>query len=108
MVSGEGQVNVNMQASGKWVYQFSSQMQQQIKQALLKHSKADAQTILQVYTGVRSSNISISSGSVLPANTSDITLNFVPVPGLVTGHARCHRHAVCASEWYPGWWHARR
>jgi hypothetical protein len=84
-VSEAGQVSVNMQAAGRWVYQFSNQVQQQIKQSLLKKSKTDALGILRQYAGLASANITISSGSIMPAVTSDIAINIVAIPGLTPG-----------------------
>ncbi|HEX7736594.1 MAG TPA: hypothetical protein VF458_17230 [Ktedonobacteraceae bacterium] len=85
VLGGEGQVRVDMQAAGKWVYQFDAQKQAQIKLALIKRSKADAQTILAQYAGVFKVNIDISSGSTMPDNVNDITLNFVSIAGLTPG-----------------------
>jgi hypothetical protein len=82
VVSAQGQVSVQISAIGRWVYQFSSQTQQQIKQALTRQSKANAQRILAQYTGVSTATIQLSSGSTMPTNVSDITLNVVSVPDL--------------------------
>lgn len=82
VVSKEGQVNIEMNAQGKWVYQFTDQMLQNIKQALVRHTKAEAQSILAHNPGVATASIEISSGSVMPPNASDITLKVLPVQGV--------------------------
>lgn len=82
VLGSDGQVRVNMQAAGKWVYQFDAQKQAQIKQALIKQSKANAQNILAQYSGVLSAQIDLSSGSTMPDNVNDITLTITQVPGL--------------------------
>jgi len=83
--SVENQVAIIMQAAGRWVYQFSSQQQQLIKQKLVTHSKADALNILKGYVGLASASINISTGSIMPATASDITISLVTIPGLSPG-----------------------
>ncbi len=82
VVSAAGQGNVQVQAVGRWVYQFSSQMEQQIKQAVLGHNKAEAQNILAQYAGISNAVINISGGSTMPSNVSDITLNVASLANL--------------------------
>jgi hypothetical protein len=85
VVSAQNQVGIQMQAAGRWVYQFGSQAQQQIKQHIAKLGKADALNVLKQQIGLASADISISSGGVMPAILSDITINIVSVPGLTQG-----------------------
>jgi hypothetical protein len=83
--SADNQVTIIMQAAGRWVYQFSSQQQQLIKQKLVTHSKADALNILKGYVGLASASINISTGSMMPATASDITISLVAIPGFSPG-----------------------
>jgi hypothetical protein len=85
VVSGQNQVSVNIQAAGRWVFQFSDPLKQQIKQALVKRSKAEAQNILKQYMGISSATIDLSSGSVMPDKVNDIALKIVSIPGLQPG-----------------------
>jgi hypothetical protein len=82
VVTGQGQVNIEVQAQGLWVYTFTPQMQQNIKNSLVKLSKAGAQSVLLHETGVSTAQISISSGTTMPDNASDITLNIATLPGV--------------------------
>ena len=82
VVSSAGQATIEMQAKGLWVYQITSQMQENIKQALPGISQADAQRILTHTTGVAAAHISISDGSSLPTNPSAITLVVQSLPQL--------------------------
>jgi hypothetical protein len=82
VVSAQGQVNIVAQAQGLWVYSFTDQAQQSIKQELVKRTKADALNVLQHQQGVASAKIDLSSGNVMPANASDITLKIVNLPGV--------------------------
>jgi hypothetical protein len=81
-VSQPGQVSINILASGRWVYQFTSALQQQIKQAIANKSEAVAKSILRQYTGIDSYTLNISSGSTMPANINDINLTIQPISGL--------------------------
>ncbi len=85
VADGKQQVNIEMQAQGLWVYQFTEQMQQNIKNSLVKHTKADALSILEHDVGVAKAQISISSGNMMPANANDITLTIQTLPGAQQG-----------------------
>jgi len=74
-------VVVEVQAQGLWVYQFTSQTQQNIKQSLVRLTKANALNRLRQDTGVSSAKISISSGDIMPSSASAITLTIVKLPG---------------------------
>jgi hypothetical protein len=82
VVSAQGQVSIEIQAQGLWVYQFTAQMQQNIKNSLVKLSKASALSVLQHDIGVAAAKISISSGDLMPTNASDITLTIQTLPGV--------------------------
>ncbi|HVU70678.1 MAG TPA: hypothetical protein VHD63_26370, partial [Ktedonobacteraceae bacterium] len=82
VVSAQNQASITMQAAGRWVYQFSDQELQQMKTGLVNLSKDKALTQLKQYAGLASANISLSSGSTMPANASDITMKVATVPGL--------------------------
>ena len=84
-VSAQGQVSINILAADRWVYQFTSILQQQIKQTLVKQSKSEVLNILKQYPGVSSVNIDISKGSTMPTDVNDITLNIAQLPGLQPG-----------------------
>jgi hypothetical protein len=77
----DGQLSIEEQAKGLWVYQLNAQLQQNIKQALVKLSKAAAQNVLKHEMGVASATISLSSGNTMPANASDIKLVIQSLPG---------------------------
>lgn len=77
----DGQLSIEEQAKGLWVYQLNAQLQQNIKQALVKLSKAAAQNVLRHEMGVASATISLSSGNTMPANASDIKLVIQSLPG---------------------------
>ncbi|HVU69602.1 MAG TPA: hypothetical protein VHD63_20875, partial [Ktedonobacteraceae bacterium] len=70
VVSAQHQASITLQAAGRWVYQFSDQELQQIKTGLVNLSKDKALTQLKQYAGLASANISLSSGSTMPANAS--------------------------------------
>ncbi len=76
------QVVVEVQAQGRWVYQFSSQLQQTIKQSLVRLTKTSALNKLQSDAGVGSAKITISSGTIMPTSASSITLTIVSLPGV--------------------------
>lgn len=82
VVSAQNQASITLQAAGRWVYQFSDQELQQIKTGLVNLSKDKALIQLKQYAGLASANISLSSGSTMPANASDITVKVATVPGL--------------------------
>lgn len=82
VVTAQGQVSIEIQAQGLWVYQFTNQMQQNIKNSLVKLSKASALNVLLHDMGVAAAKISISSGDLMPANASDITLTIQTLPGV--------------------------
>jgi hypothetical protein len=82
VVSAQNQVSITLQAAGRWVYQFSDQQVQQIKTGLVNLSKDKALNQLKQYAGLASATISISSGSTMPSNASDITVTVAAVPGL--------------------------
>jgi hypothetical protein len=81
VVSGGGQVTIEVQARGLWVYQFTNQMQQNIKLSLVKLSQAAAQSVLTHDSGVAAAKINISGGTSMPANANDITLVIQQLPG---------------------------
>lgn len=83
-VSANQQISIVMQAEGLWVYQFTQQAQQNIKQALLKLSKNAAQNVLLHYMGIASDpspQITLSSGNTMPSAANDITLTIRALPG---------------------------
>jgi hypothetical protein len=82
VVTAQGQVSIEIQAQGLWVYQFTAQMQQNIKNSLVKLSKASALSVLLHDMGVAAAKISISSGDLMPTNASDITLTIQTLPGV--------------------------
>ncbi len=82
VVTAQGQVSIEIQAQGLWVYQFTDQMQQNIKNSLVKLSKANALNVLLHDMGVAAAKINISSGDLMPANASDITLTIQTLPGV--------------------------
>jgi len=84
-VSAQGQVSITIHAEGKWVYRFTDQLKQEIRSKLVNHTKDQALNILRQYVGLATANVSISSGSTMPANVNDITVNVVPVSGLQPG-----------------------
>ena len=80
-VTAQGQVSLEIQARGLWVYQFTSQVRQDIKNSLVRLSKASAQNVLLHDMGVAAAKISLSNGDLMPANTSNITLIIQTLPG---------------------------
>jgi hypothetical protein len=82
VVTAEGQVSREIQAQGLWVYQWTTQMQQNIKNALVRLSQATAQSVLRPEMGVATATISLSGGDVLPASASAITLVIQAPPGV--------------------------
>jgi hypothetical protein len=82
VVTAEGQVSLEIQAQGLWVYQWTTQMQQNIKNALVRLSQATAQSVLRHEMGVATATISLSGGDVLPASASAITLVIQAPPGV--------------------------
>jgi len=62
-------VSLVVSAQGLWVYQFSSQLQQQLKDTIAQKSKSAALTYLKAVTGVSSVDITLSSGDTLPDAT---------------------------------------
>lgn len=84
-VSAQGQASITIHAEGKWVYQFTDQLKQEIRSKLVNHTKDQALNILRQYVGLATANVSISSGATMPANVNDITVNIVPVSGLQPG-----------------------
>lgn len=81
VTSNTGQLSIDMHAQGLWVYQFNPQAQQNLKEALIKHSKKDALTILQHTTGIASAQISLSSGSTMPTTVDKITITIQKLQG---------------------------
>lgn len=81
-VSSQGQLTIEIQAQGLWVYQFNDQLQQNIKQSLVKLSKTDAQSVLLHAMGVAGAQITLSTGTVMPSNANDITLVIQRLPGV--------------------------
>jgi hypothetical protein len=93
IVTAQGQVSLEIQAQGRWVYQLTTQLQQNIKNALVGLAQANAQSVLQHEMGVAAATIHLSGGNVLPANASAITLVIQAPPGvqaLPTGTAGSH------------------
>lgn len=74
VASSTGQLSIDMHALGLWVYQFSQQAQQSLKQALSKRSQRDALALLQDTTGVAAARITLSSGDSMPATPDQITI----------------------------------
>lgn len=82
VVNTNGKISVEMQTQGLWVYQFTPQMQQNMKSRLVKLSLKSAQSVLQHWLGVAQAKISLSSGTTLPDNVNDMTLTVLNVPGV--------------------------
>jgi hypothetical protein len=82
VVTREGQVSLEIQAQGIWVYQLTRQMQQRMTQALVALPKEQALRLLERQPGVAAATISISSGTLMPANAGDITLVIQALPGV--------------------------
>ena len=85
LVNANGQVALNVQAQGLWVYQFTPQIQQNLKGKLVKLPLQGALGVLHAWPGVSQSKdavkIDISSGTTMPANANDITLVVQKLPG---------------------------
>jgi hypothetical protein len=78
----DGQVRIETQAAGMWVYQFTDKAKQDLQNMLAKGSKKEnALFFLQHYPGVGKAQITLSSGDVLPTNAKDIILNIQTLPG---------------------------
>lgn len=80
LVSNDGTVNLEVQVQGLWVYQFSPQMQQDIKLKLVKLPLQSALDVLQHWPGVATPKIELSGGTTLPNNTNDISLTVLTLP----------------------------
>jgi len=80
-LSSGNTVTITVAAQGLWGYQFNNQLQQNLKQSLVKLSKTAAQTVLSHETGVAQANISISNGNIMPADANDITLTIQKLSG---------------------------
>ncbi len=79
VVSADNQVSIYMQAQGLWVYDVTLTMQHNLVQSLARLSKEDALSILTHNVGVRSAQITLSTGNTLPTNIADIHLS-VQIP----------------------------
>lgn len=83
-VGANKQVSIYLQVSGLWVYQFTDQARQNLKQMLVKHTKQEAQNILLHFIGIATSPppvITLSSGDLLPSNADDITITISTLQG---------------------------
>jgi hypothetical protein len=81
VVTAGGQVSLEMEARGIWVYRLADQEQQQIKRALIALSKEHALSVLHHERGVAAATISISNGTIMPPNAGDIILIIQAPPG---------------------------
>ncbi|HEY1352156.1 MAG TPA: protein kinase [Ktedonobacteraceae bacterium] len=93
VMTAEGQVSLEIQAQGRWVYQLTTQRQQNIKNALVRLAQTNALNVLQHETGIAAATISLSVGNALPAHASAITLVIQAPPGVQappTGTANSH------------------
>ncbi len=84
VVSADNQVSIYVQAQGLWVYDITPTMQHNLIQSLAKLSKKDALSILSHQVGVKSAQITLSTGDTLPTNVADIHLNVQTPPGIQT------------------------
>ncbi|MEO7020387.1 MAG: hypothetical protein ABI234_09585, partial [Ktedonobacteraceae bacterium] len=84
MVSADGKVNLEMQVQGLWVYQFTPQMQQNIKGKIIKITQKSAMDVLLHQSGVAAAKIELSSGTTMPATVNDITLTVLTLPAAQT------------------------
>jgi hypothetical protein len=82
IIDARGTVSLNVKAEGIWVYQFSDAAKQSLAKLIAGKSEADAKTLLLQQPGVSDVQISISSGTTLPTNPSDITIDIKTVSGL--------------------------
>jgi hypothetical protein len=82
VIDTKGTVSLVIAAQGVWVYQFTDTILTSIKNKIAKESQSKAQSDLNTTPGVMSATISISSGTTMPTNPSDITINVVKIPGL--------------------------
>ncbi len=84
----KGTIALQVKAEGIWVYQFTDAQKQMLANLIKGKSKKDALAALSMQPGVAKVNgvakvsINISNGDTLPTDTSQITINIVPVSGL--------------------------
>jgi hypothetical protein len=82
IVGASNQLAIEVQAQGLWVYQFTQQMQQNIKQQILKLSQQAAHTVLLNQVGIAGAQIKLSGGNTMPSKVNDITLVIQTLPGI--------------------------
>ena len=82
VIDTKGTVSLVILAQGVWVYQFTDTILTGIKNKIGKEPESSTQSDINGTQGVMSATISISSGTTMPTNPSDITIKVVQIPGL--------------------------
>ncbi|MGH2507506.1 MAG: protein kinase domain-containing protein [Ktedonobacteraceae bacterium] len=82
IADSNNEVNLEVQAQGLWVYQFTPQIQVKLKSKLVKLSLQNAQVVLHGWTGIATVKINLSSGTTMPNNVNDISLTVQNIPGV--------------------------
>lgn len=77
-----GQLSLQVSVHGTWMYQFSRQQLDSMRELIEGKTKAEATTLLLLQSGVKGANIQItrSDGNTLPTDLSGITITIASTP----------------------------